>query len=84
MRYKSTKSIKKEFGRRFRQKRKNIQHPTRQQCMSRQCMADKLGMSPKTIQSWEMGRTFPENLSMVCKLDRMFGINVPENLSEII
>ncbi|MDR1535410.1 MAG: helix-turn-helix domain-containing protein, partial [Planctomycetota bacterium] len=46
-----SKNIKFEFGRLLRQSRDA-------KGMSRVSLARRLGISPKTIQSWEMGRTF--------------------------
>lgn len=55
--------IRKRFGEKFRLARDEMN-------FSRAKLAKKLGISPKTIQSWEIGRTFIEDLSLIPKLNR--------------
>lgn len=54
--------IKVEFGRLMRLARDD-------KGMSRATLAMRLGISPKTIQSWEMGRTFIERLDLIPQLE---------------
>lgn len=56
------KDIKAEFGRLMRLSRDA-------KGMSRATLAMRLGISPKTIQSWEMGRTFIERLDLIPRLE---------------
>ncbi len=56
------KDIKGEFGRLMRLSRDA-------KGMSRATLAMRLGISPKTIQSWEMGRTFIERLDLIPQLE---------------
>ncbi len=56
------KDIKAEFGRLMRMSRDA-------KGMSRATLAMRLGISPKTIQSWEMGRTFIERLDLIPQLE---------------
>jgi transcriptional regulator with XRE-family HTH domain len=56
------KDIKAEFGRLMRLSRDA-------KGMSRATLAVRLGISPKTIQSWEMGRTFIERLDLIPQLE---------------
>ncbi len=56
------KDIKAEFGRLMRLARDS-------KGMSRATLATRLGISPKTIQSWEMGRTFIERLDLIPQLE---------------
>lgn len=64
-------SIKNEFGKRFREARDAKK-------LSRAALGLRLGVSPKTIQSWEMGRTFIENLSLIPAIEDELEINIPE------
>lgn len=59
--------IRKRFGEKFRLARDDAS-------LSRAKLAKKLGISPKTIQSWEMGRTFIEDLSLIPKLNRALNL----------
>ncbi len=68
-----TNEIKEDFGRRLRAARDA-------KGLSRQVLSARLGVSPKTVQSWEMGRTFIEKLSLFPLIERELGIS----LSEII
>ena len=56
------KNIKTEFGRLMRLSRETMG-------MSRATLAIRLGISPKTIQSWETGRTFIERLDLIPQLE---------------
>ena len=68
-----TNEIKEDFGRLLRAARDA-------KGLSRQVLSARLGVSPKTVQSWEMGRTFIEKLSLFPLIERELGIS----LSEII
>lgn len=46
--------------------------------ISRATLGVRLGVSPKTIQSWEMGRTFIEDLSLVPSIEAELDISVWE------
>ena len=62
-------TIKQIFGKMLRKARDN-------KGLSRGTLADRLGISPKTVQSWEEGRTFIANLSLIPILDEMLDISV--------
>lgn len=64
-----SENIKVEFGRRFRAARDAKK-------MSRAALGIRLGISPKTIQSWEMGRTFIEKLSLIPSIEAELGISI--------
>jgi transcriptional regulator with XRE-family HTH domain len=64
-----TSNIKAEFGKQFRSARDAKK-------LSRAALAMRLGISPKTIQSWEMGRTFIENLSLIPAIEAELTISV--------
>jgi len=68
---KRKKLIKCEFGRQFRKIRDDRDQ-------SRAELAARLGISPKTIQSWEMGRTFLEDLSLIPALEAELGITLSD------
>ena len=59
-------NIKEEFGKLLRQTREARK-------MSRETLARRLGVSSKTIQSWEMGRTFLERLDVIPRLEVELG-----------
>ncbi len=61
--------IKAEFGKKFREARD-------QKKLSRATLGVRLGISPKTIQSWEMGRTFIEDLSLIPAIESELDISV--------
>jgi len=70
-------TIKKEFGKLLKASRMRVS-------MTRQAMANMLGVAVQTIQSWEDGRTFPTDLSIIDDLDRETGIYIPTLLDETI
>lgn len=76
--------IKKRFGKRFCEERKNISSKKRKAHISRKEMSDVLKISPKTIQSWEMGRTVPEDLSLIKKIHDKYSIDMVNILHEAI
>jgi len=61
--------IKAEFGKKFREARDLKK-------LSRATLGVRLGISPKTIQSWEMGRTFIEDLSLIPAIESELDISV--------
>ncbi len=70
-----TNEIKEDFGRRLRAARDAKK-------LSRQVLSARLGVSPKTVQSWEMGRTFIEKLSLFPLIERELGISLSEIIEE--
>lgn len=69
--YEMSATIKGEFGKRFRAARDAKK-------LSRAALGLRLGISPKTIQSWEMGRTFIENLSLIPSIESELNISVSD------
>lgn len=69
-------SLKEEFGARFRAARDARK-------LSRAALGVRLGVSPKTIQSWEMGRTFIEDLSLVPAIEAELGITFAGLLGQV-
>lgn len=69
--------IKAEFGRRLRMARDAKR-------MSRATLAIRLGISPKTIQSWEMGRTFIEKLDLIPALESELDINISAIIAQAV
>jgi transcriptional regulator with XRE-family HTH domain len=67
--------MKKRFGAVLRTARENNR-------LSRQRLGNMLGSSMKTIQSWEMGRTFPEDLELIPRLEGLLGIRFDRILTE--
>ena len=70
-----TGEIKADFGKRLRKARDAKR-------FSRQVLGVRLGVSPKTIQSWEMGRTFIENLSLIPAIERELEISISSLIDE--
>ncbi len=70
-----TNEIKEDFGRRLRAARDA-------RGLSRQVLSARLGVSPKTVQSWEMGRTFIEKLSLFPLIERELGISLSQIIEE--
>ena len=70
-----TNEIKEDFGRLLRAARDA-------KGLSRQVLSARLGVSPKTVQSWEMGRTFIEKLSLFPLIERELGISLSEIIEE--
>lgn len=56
-------SVKLYFGKMFRKAREAKK-------LSRAALGLRLGISPKTVQSWEMGRTFIENLNLIPEIEK--------------
>lgn len=67
--------IKAEFGKRFREARDEKK-------LSRATLGVRLGISPKTIQSWEMGRTFIEDLSLIPAIENELSISVSDLIAK--
>jgi len=61
--------IKKRFGKDFRTARDRKK-------LSRAVLGVRIGVSPKTIQSWEMGRTFIEDLSRIPEIEAELDIAI--------
>jgi len=70
-------SIKKSFGEKMKLARSMTGY-------SRQKLSVELGVSSKTIQSWETGRTFPENMSLVPVIEQKLGFFIPDILGETV
>lgn len=68
-------SIKTIFGQAFKTARLNKR-------LSRAALAGRLGISPKTIQSWEMGRTFVEKLDIIPLIEQELGVSFTSLLSD--
>jgi transcriptional regulator with XRE-family HTH domain len=60
--------MKKQFGKMVRAARDS-------KGLSREQLAEIIGISPKTVQSWENGRTFPEDLSLLPTIGTALGIS---------
>jgi len=71
------KAIKASFGAKFEIARKNAG-------FSRAKLGEVIGVSGKTIQSWENGRTWPENMSLIPNIERILGIFIPKILGETV
>lgn len=69
--------IKKAFGEKLKTARTLAGY-------SRAKLSVELGVSSKTIQSWETGRTFPENMSLVPVIEKKLGFFIPEILGETV
>ena len=61
--------IKERFGKALREARDNKKY-------SRASLATRLGISQKTIQSWEMGRSFIEQLALIPEIENELGISI--------
>jgi transcriptional regulator with XRE-family HTH domain len=72
-----SKTVKLEFGERFRIKRK-------QASLSREELARTVGISPKTLKNWEDGKTFVEDLGVIEPIEKASGIYIPALLDEAI
>ena len=70
-------SIKKSFGEKMKLARNSAGY-------SRSKLAIELSVSSKTIQSWETGRTFPENMSLVPLIESKLGFFIPDILGETV
>jgi transcriptional regulator with XRE-family HTH domain len=71
------KLIKVSFGEKMKIARKLAGY-------SRAKLAVELSVSAKTIQSWETGRTFPENMSLVPLIEKRLGFFIPDILGETV
>ena len=71
------KAIKASFGEKFEIVRKNAG-------LSRAKLGAVIGVSGKTIQSWENGRTWPENMSLIPIIEKTLGIFIPKILGETV
>jgi transcriptional regulator with XRE-family HTH domain len=71
------KAIKASFGEKFEIARKNAG-------FSRAKLGEVIGVSGKTIQSWENGRTWPENMSLIPIIEKILGIFIPKILGETV
>ena len=67
-------TLKTGFGKCFRDAREVRK-------LSRAALGLRLGISPKTIQSWEMGRTFPEDLSLIPAIEQELGVSFSDMIS---
>jgi transcriptional regulator with XRE-family HTH domain len=67
--------MKQRFGKTLRKARDSNR-------LSRAKLGEMLGVSMKTIQSWEMGRTFPEDLDLIPDLENFLGIRFDRILTE--
>lgn len=72
-----TQEIKEGFGKRLRSARDAKGY-------SRQVLGTRLGVSPKTVQSWENGRTFIEKLSLIPAIERELGVCISQLIEEAI
>ncbi|MHC4871022.1 MAG: helix-turn-helix domain-containing protein [Planctomycetota bacterium] len=68
-------SVKSFFGKMFREARESKK-------FSRAALALRLGVSPKTIQSWEMGRTFIENLNLIPEIEKELDVAFTDLISK--
>jgi len=71
------KAIKTSFGAKFEIARKNAG-------FSRAKLGTQIGVSGKTVQSWENGRTWPENMSLIPVIEKILGIFIPKILGETV
>jgi transcriptional regulator with XRE-family HTH domain len=70
-------NMKIEFGKRLRVQREK-------KGFSRASLGLRLGISPKTIQSWENGRTFIENLSLIPALEAELDASISALITDAI
>lgn len=66
--------IKREWGARIRTLREKAQ-------LTRVALGEMVGVSPKTLQSWEDGRSFPDDLSVLWSLGKALGNDTVAMLS---
>lgn len=71
-----SQKFKHKFGRHFRRARDK-------QGLSRAKLGEMLGISPKTVQSWESGRTFIEDLSLISSINEIMDIDLWNLLAKI-
>jgi len=69
--------IKKSFGEKFKLARMAAGY-------SRAKLAAELSVSSKTIQSWETGRTFPENMALIPVIEKRLSFFIPDVLSQTV
>lgn len=72
-----SKTIKVQFGKLLRDARDKKR-------ISRAALGVRLGISPKTIQSWEMGRTFIEDLSLIPALESELDISISDFIAHSV
>jgi len=70
-------AIKKEFGEKFKQARTGNR-------LSRAQLSKLIKVSAKTIQSWEIGRTFPENMALIPVIEQRMGFFIPDILAQTV
>lgn len=70
-------AIKKSFGDKLKLARMAAGY-------SRAKLAAQLSVSSKTIQSWETGRTFPENMALIPMIEKMLSFFIPDILSQTV
>jgi len=70
-------TIKAEFGKLLYRNRKA-------KSLSREIVADELGISTRTLANWEKGKTFIEDLSIIDDMDKNYDINIPTLLQQAI
>lgn len=70
-------NIKISFGKKIELARKATGY-------SRAKLAVELSVSSKTIQSWEMGRTFPENMALIPLIEKKLGFFIPDILGQTV
>jgi len=66
---------KENFGKAFRKHRDAMK-------FTRDELGRLIGVSAKTIQSWEIGRTFPENIELFSKISSHLQIEIWDLLKE--
>jgi len=69
--------IKKAFGEKFKLARMASGY-------SRAKLGVEISVSAKTIQSWEVGRTFPENMALIPIVRDRLGFFIPKILGETV
>lgn len=69
--------IKKSFGEKFKIARKNAGY-------SRSKLSQEIKVSAKTIQSWEDGRTYLENMGLIPIIEKRLGFFVPKVLGDTV
>jgi DNA-binding XRE family transcriptional regulator len=69
--------IKKSFGEKFKQARNIAGY-------SRAKLGVEINVSAKTIQSWEVGRTFPENMALIPIIREKLGFFIPKILGDTV
>jgi len=70
-------AIKKSFGEKFKLARMAAGY-------SRAKLGIEISVSAKTIQSWEVGRTFPENMALIPVIRNKLGFFIPTILGQTV